>query len=217
MTYSQRYFMDIQTYQIQFDQIDFAVNDTEVYRNCQNPYKFHPDGCPNYDNNWSCPPNSPTVSDTRTTLKTYTYFWLLIMEYPIPKNKIKFIQKWKTQKGFARITKNLNDFLSYLQSNHREWKIYYCSQCELCKEKNYSGCTCSNAPCRYPDKIRISPEAAGIQVFDTLLKLGNSIEIEPTSKLLRIGICATDEKVDFTNEIKKYRLYQSILHKFNDL
>ena len=208
--------MDIQTYQIRFEQIVFTANDDEVCHNCQKPYKFHPDGCPNYHHNWSCPPNTPTVSDTKAALKTYTYFWLIIMEFPIPRNKIKFIQKWKTRKGFARLTKKLNDFLSYLQSNHRDWKIYYCSHCELCKEKNYSECTCPSAPCRYPNKIRISPEAAGIQVFDTLLQLGNSIEIEPTSKLQRIGLCATDEKVDFASEKKKYRLYQSILQKFND-
>ncbi len=209
--------MYIQAFQIQFDQIVFAANDAEVYNYCQTPYKKHPNGCPNYQQNWSCPPKSPTVRDTRAALKTYTYFWLFIIEFPIPKIKIKFIQKWKTQKGFARITKELNDFLSYLQSNHRKWKIFYCSHCELCKEKNYSGCTCPSAPCRYPDKIRISPEAAGIQIFDTLLKLDHSIEIEPSTKLKRIGMCTTDEKVDFTSEIQKYRLYKSILQKFNDL
>jgi len=182
----------IQAYQIRFDQIAFSANDEEVHQNCQKPYKNHPDGCPNYDQNWSCPPHSPTVSDTQASLKTYTYFWLLIIKYPIPKNKLKFIQRWKTQKGFARITKELNDFLSYLQSNHREWKIFYCSHCELCEEKNYSGCTCPSAPCRYPNNIRISPEAAGIQLFNTLQKLDHSIETEPSTILKRIGMCTTD-------------------------
>lgn len=218
MVYSRKHsIMDIQTYQIRFEQIVFAKDNVEVWQNCQTPYKKHPNGCPNFQQNWSCPPHAPSVQETRATLKTYTYFWLLIMEYPIPKNKLKFIQRWKTQKGFARITKELNDFFSYLQSNHREWKINYCSHCELCKEKNYSGCNCPSAPCRYPNKIRISPEAAGIQVFDTLLKLGDSIETEPKSKLMRIGMCATDEKVDFVNVIQQYKLYQSILHKFNNL
>ena len=207
----------IKAFQIRFDQIVFLANDDEVYQNCKKPYKNHPDGCPNYQQNWSCPPHSPTVSDTQASLKTYTYFWILIMKYPILNNKLKSIQKWKTQKGFARITKELNDFLSYLQSNHREWKIFYCSHCELCKEKYYSGCTCPSSPCRYLDKIRISPEAAGIQVFDTLLKLQLSLETDPSTILKRIGMCATDEKVDFANEIKKYRIYQSILHKFNSI
>ncbi|MHA1473931.1 MAG: DUF2284 domain-containing protein [Promethearchaeota archaeon] len=207
----------IQAYQIRFDQIVFCANDDEVHQNCQNPYKNHPDGCLNYEHNWSCPPHSPTVSDTQASLKTYTYFWILIIEYPIPKNKLNFIQRWKTKKEFARITKELNNFLSYLQSNHREWKIFYCSHCELCKEKNFSGCTCPSAPCRYSNKIRISPEAAGIQVFDTLLKLDHSIETDPTTKLKRIGMCATDEKVEFAREFKNYRLYNSILNKFDNL
>jgi len=218
MQYSRKHsIMDIQTYQIRFDQIVFAANDPEICQNCQKPYKSHPKGCPNFQHNWSCPPHAPTVQETRATLKTYTYFWILIIEYQIPKNKLKLIKKWKTKKEFARITKNLNDFLSYLQSNHREWKIFYCSHCELCEEKNYSGCTCPSAPCRYPDKIRISPEAAGIQIFDTLLKLDHSIEKEPFSKLQRIGMCATDEKVDFGNEIQNYKLYKSILQKFNSI
>ena len=208
--------MDIKSYQIRFDQIVFAANDTEVCNNCQTPYKKHPKGCPNYQQNWSCPPFSPSVSDTQASLKTYTYFWLLIIEYPIPRNKLKFIQNWKTKKEFAHITKELNDFLSYVQSNHQEWKIFYCSHCEICKEKNYSDCTCPSAPCRYPNKIRISPEAAGIQVFDTLQKLDHSIETEPSTKLKRIGMCATDEKVEFANEIQQYRLYKSVLQKFND-
>ena len=206
----------IQAYQIRFDQIVYLANDDEIYQNCQKPYKSHPNGCPNFQHNWSCPPYTPSVQETRATLQTYTYFWILIIKYPIPKNKIKIIQKWKIKKEFAHITKILNDFLSYMQLNHREWKIYYCSHCELCKEKFFSDCTCPSAPCRYPNEIRISPEAAGIQVFDTLLKLQHSIERDPTTKLQRIGLCATDEKVDFTHVFKDYRLYKSILHKFTD-
>ena len=205
--------MEIQAHQIRFDQIVFAADEAEVNKYCQTPYKNHPNGCQNYQHNWSCPPYAPTVQETRASLETYSFFWLLIMEIPIPQNKIKILKNWKKKREYARITKILNNFLSYLQPNHRDWKFYFCSECTLCSEKNYSGCTCPSEPCRFPDKIRISPEAAGIDVFTTLKKLEIPIEKEPITKLGRIAMCATDERVNFSVEYQKYGTYLSILNR----
>ncbi|MHA1765326.1 MAG: DUF2284 domain-containing protein [Promethearchaeota archaeon] len=209
--------MEIQTYQIRFDQIIFAKDAEEVNKYCQTPYKNHPNGCPNFQHNWSCPPYAPTVQETRASLGTYTFFWLLIMEIPIPKKKIKIFKKWRTKHEFGRITKHLNDFIDYLQKDHEDWKLFFCSECTLCPEKNYSKCTCPTEPCRYPNKIRISPEAAGIDVFTTLTNLDISIEKNPITKLHRIAMCAADERVNFDVEYKKYETYLSILNKIENL
>jgi len=209
--------MEIQAHQIRFDQIVFAACEADVNKYCQTPYKNHPNGCPNYQHNWSCPPYAPTVQETRASLGTYSFFWILIMEIPIPQKKIKFLKNWRTKHEFAKITKNLNNFLSYLQSNHRNWKFYFCSDCTLCSEKNNSKCTCPTEPCRYPNKIRVSPEAAGIDVFATLEILDIEIEKEPMNKLRRIAMCAADERINFTIEHKKYMNYLSILNRIESL
>jgi len=206
--------MEIQTFQIRFNQIVFAADDTEVIKNCQTPYKNHPNGCPNYHCNWSCPPYAPKVQETRNSLKTFTFFWILIMEIPIPKININFIKKWKTKHDFSRITRNLNNFLEYFQIQHSDWAVYFCSECRLCLEKKYSRCNCPSEPCRFPDKIRISPEAAGIDVFATLKNIDLEMEELPKTNLRRMAMCATDKKVDFTDEIKEYQQYLAILNKF---
>ena len=209
--------MEFKAHQIRFDQIVFATDEAEVKKKCQTPYKNHPEGCPNYQYNWSCPPYAPTVQETRLSLGSYPFFWMMVVKIPIPKNKIKILKKWKTKREYAKITKILINYLSYLQSNHRDWKIYFCSECTLCSEKNYSKCTCPTNSCRFPDKIRISPEAAGIDVFATLKKIDILIEEDPITNLQRIGLCATDEKVDFALEYKKYQNYLSILNKIDSL
>lgn len=209
--------MEIQAHQIRFDQIVFAACEADVSKYCQTPYKNHPNGCPNYQHNWSCPPYAPTVQETRTSLGTYSFFWILIMEIPIPQKKIEILKKWRTKHEFAKITKNLNNFLSYLQSNHRDWKFYFCSDCALCSEKNNSKCTCPTEPCRYPNKIRVSPEAAGIDIFATLKILNIEIEKEPMNKLRRIAMCAADERINFAIEHQKYIKYLSILNRIESL
>ncbi|QEE14807.2 DUF2284 domain-containing protein [Promethearchaeum syntrophicum] len=209
--------MVIKAYKIQFDQIVFASDEAEVQKNCQTPYKNHPNGCPNYKNNWSCPPYAPTVQKTQQSLENYRFFWMLVLKTPIPKINTKFLKKWKIKRVNMRITKTLNNYLSYLQSNHRDWKFYYCSECNLCSEKNYSKCTCPTDPCRFPNKFRISPEAAGIDVFASLKKINILIEMDPITNLQRIGMCATDENVDFAVEYKKFENQLSILNKIDSL
>ena len=103
--------------------------------------------------------------------------------------------------------------MGYLQSQKPDWRIYFCSYCKLCKEKLNRPCTCPAEPCRFPKKKRISPEAAGIDLFATMKGINIEIEQTPLKKIHRITICATDERVDFNQVHQKYKLHLKILRK----
>lgn len=126
----------IDAYRVQFDQIQFIESNEKVKQNCQQPYKGHKDGCPNFGYNWSCPPYSSTIEETRATLSTYQYFWLIRIKIPVYSHPIKIWSKIKNSKQFELITDILNDFLEKFRDSHAMETIYFCSECRICKKKD---------------------------------------------------------------------------------
>ncbi|MHA1777817.1 MAG: hypothetical protein DRO88_12840 [Promethearchaeia archaeon] len=186
----------IESIKLSFDQIIFQKNDKMVQENCRKPYKNHPKGCPNYGKNWSCPPYSPTIKETKANLSKYRYFWLIRIKIGTSTHPIKVWAKYKNSKLFEKITMYLNEFLGKLQEEHPKDKIYFCSECRICKNKGYS-CTCPSEPCRYPEKMHFSPEALGIDLFNIMRNLDLDIEHNPSKILQRIGLYASDHYLNF--------------------
>ncbi|WP_457556935.1 DUF2284 domain-containing protein [Candidatus Harpocratesius sp.] len=205
----------IDAYRVQFDQIQFIENNEKVKQNCQLPYKGHKDGCPNFGFNWSCPPYSSTIKETRATLSTYQYFWLIRIKISVYSHPIKIWSKIKDSKQFELITDILNDFLEKFRDSHAMETIYFCSECRICKKKGYK-CTCPDEPCRYPNKIQFSPESVGIDIFKTFRELKLEIEEFPKEFLQRVGLIASNEILNFPKIIKKYQLHRKILSKFEE-
>lgn len=209
--------MQLYAYRINANQIQYIENNDLVQANCRTPFKHHPKGCPNYGKNWGCPPYAPSIEDTQGILNTYSYHWLIAMEIMIPKSGLKFFRKIKTKQKNSQVEKYINEFMDYLRANKPDWAVFYCSHCEVCKEKLYKGCICPAEPCRFPEKIRISPEAAGIDVFSTLQGIDVPYEINPKTKIQRVVLCATDEVVNFDQLHKDYKLYLRILRKMTEM
>ena len=194
----------METISLSFAELNFLNSTKKVTENCQMPYKNHPHGCPNYNHNWSCPPYAPSVEETRNTLETYSYLWIILITQDIPSYKPKIFQKQQMKKHYPQLTYHCNHFLAYLREKHKDWKIYFCSECSLCMEKRFHSCTCPQEPCRFPDEIRISPEAAGIDLNTTLKNSENPLEWPPKTRIVRIGLCATHEKVNLSKLYKEF-------------
>ncbi len=206
--------MQIQAYQIGFYQIQFLEDDETLQQNCQSSYKNHPGGCPEYNHNWGCPPNAPSIRETRSTLQTYRYFWLITITIPLHRSPIPFLGSIRSKRQYRTITRHLNEFMDFLRKKYEDWAIFSCSHCTICKEKGYAGCTFPRTPCRFPNQMRVSPEAAGIDVFKTMQHLPIKLEEKPEKSLTRVALCATDNFEDFQKHHRDFGLYLEILKKF---
>lgn len=202
----------IEAFPLSFSQIVFQKNDEGVRANCQMPYKNHPQGCPNYGKNWSCPPYSPLVEETKKNLSTYLYYWVIRIKIKANSHPLKIWARYRNSRNFQEITTYLNDFLEKLRDEHPLDQVYFCSECSICMEKGLT-CSCPAAPCRYPKKMRISPESAGIDLFRTMNNLELKIEQTPIKYLQRIGLYASDEYLNFSKICENYKIYRKILEK----
>ncbi|SCI14078.1 Predicted metal-binding protein [uncultured Clostridium sp.] len=126
--------------------------------------------CPNYNNNWCCPPNSPKFSDYANNFK---YSLVLELKYNLNEDSISEIHP-KLRNLLAPLLINLENEFNGLYTDS--------GNCKLCKT-----CSCSkDKPCSNPSLIRYSMESMGIDLdklsdnyFNThLLWNNNSDEAE---------------------------------------
>lgn len=113
-------------------------------------------GCPNYENNWSCPPYSKDYAALR---KPYKYACLIALstymnQYADITDKESAI---KTASGTLKAA--IEKLARHLE---REWKGYalLCGTCSLCES-----CQCKiGRTCRHPEQMRYSVEATHLDV-----------------------------------------------------
>ncbi len=104
--------------------------------------------CPNYNNNWCCPPNSPKFDDYSSNFK---YSLILQLKYNLNKDSIATIHPI-LRKILSPLLIKLEHDLSGLYTDS--------GNCKLCKL-----CSCSkNKPCSNPELIRYSMESMGIDL-----------------------------------------------------
>jgi hypothetical protein len=61
--------------------------------------------------------------------------------------------------------------------------------------------------------MRISPEAAGIDIFKTIQHLPLKLEVNPKKSLTRIALCATDKLENFKDLHRDFGLYLELVKK----
>ncbi len=85
--------------------------------------------------------------------------------------------------------KEIKDFLMNNQNNYKEKLILWDGYCDVCEKKLKKPCSyIDNLPCRYPEEIKYSMEAVGVNVDATVKKLGFNLEWPPTNYLYRFGL-----------------------------
>jgi predicted metal-binding protein len=118
-------------------------------------------GCPSYGMWLTCPPYSPTPSETRALLREYNRALLFRM---------------KPDKG--KMLKSLADLESKIfLRGHRKALAFSGGHCNLCRV-----CNIRSGKCRKPEIARPSMEACGIDVFETARKAGYEISILKNKK-----------------------------------
>ena len=102
-------------------------------------------GCVGYGRRLSCPPHSPTPEQTQAVLDCYKTG--ILMEGEL----------WKVDPVLVAIERDV-----FLSGYYKAWSMGEgpCHQCDSCA---------LGAGCRFPQQLRPSMEASGIDVFQTLL------------------------------------------------
>jgi predicted metal-binding protein len=110
-------------------------------------------GCAGYGRRLSCPPYSPTPEQTRAIIDCY-------------KNAILMKgQLWQVNPIMVALEREI-----FLSGHYKAWSMGEgpCHKCDACALK---------AGCRFPQQLRPSMEASGIDVFRTVRNNGYEIDV----------------------------------------
>jgi len=178
--------------EIKFNDIVF---DPKVQTYCVNP-NFK---CPNYHHNWSCPPVAPYLEEEISCFQKFflTYFQFDLKSY-IRETRSKH-PNWSEERIRNRVFSKeitrkgldieINQFLEMSQEPFQEKIILVGGHCQICHDRRDGDCTYdSGEPCRYPDEMRYSMEAVGINVDKTVKSLNFSLEWPPKRWIYRFGL-----------------------------
>ncbi|MBD3254132.1 MAG: hypothetical protein GF383_03525 [Candidatus Lokiarchaeota archaeon] len=155
--------------------------------------------CPNYNKSWSCPPVAPYME--KETLK-YNEFYLVYSKFDLEsyvketkaKHPKRSEQKIKNRFYMKYIYQNdldveINKLFEQYKSAYEQKLVLYDGSCRICMIKKVGNCTYeSGEPCRYPDEMRYSMEAVGIEVIKTVLNLKADIEYPSNKYTYRFGL-----------------------------
>jgi predicted metal-binding protein len=119
------------------------------------------DVCRQYDNSWSCPPACGSIAEFRELLGRYNagYVFQTVanMEDEFDFEAIEAAGKLHKQR-FHDLVDKLD---TGSKSNPSATLLLSAGSCQLCPQ-----CSYPDAPCRFPDKVYPSMEAAGLLVSD---------------------------------------------------
>ena len=152
------------------------------------------EGCPNYNSNYTCPPNSPNFQDY---IKDYKYSFIIAMYMKISKhNTIVDAHQY--------LRSLLSDLLIPLEAKVNGL-LTDGGRCLICKSCAYV----DKLPCRFPQKMRFSMESMGIDL-DGVSKdiLNHSLTWNEDEN----NYCTVIGSVNFNN-LGNYDLKKIILEK----
>jgi len=161
---------------------DAIIFDPKVQSYCNNPEYL----CPYYGHSWACPPEAPYLEHE---IMNYDKFYLIYTKFDIKEkgnNKSKNSFKYKDMREIME--QEMEKFLNQYRNEFKEIKILWDGHCRVCEKENRKCSIEEDAPCRYPDKIRYSMEAVGIDVTQTVKNLNIDIEWPPINHVYRFGL-----------------------------
>lgn len=170
------------------------IFDPKVQTYCNNP-KFK---CPNYGHSWACPPEAPYLEKI---LREYTKFFLIYEKYDINdyirEKKKEFPKRTEKKLRYAFYRENFmrdwieEDISAFIRENSKKTEaifVLWDGHCRVCEKKNQNCTHDSGLNCRYPNDIRYSMEAVGINVTETVKNLNLNIEWPPKNHAYRFGL-----------------------------
>ena len=162
----------------------------KTHKWCTLPYPGHKKGCPNFNKNPLCPPNTKIMENT---LKNYSSFYLILANFDIFKYSNYLLQKhplWSERKARC---------LLYWQKSVKKLIKEYIRNIIFMNPNNKFYLFCSGAgesiPLLEQDEI-YSMEAAGIDVIHSLINNNIEIEVKPKKKVLLVNLLCSDKEVE---------------------
>lgn len=122
--------------------------------------------CDYYGTNAVCPPNVPTIDECRRFFTEYSSAVIIHLEKPYNPEKTSSEIFEKIDKNLLELEKEifLNGFYKVL--------VFPATICYLCKH-----CPDERSNCHFKTKARPTPEALGVDVFETVKKIGYPVEV----------------------------------------
>lgn len=154
--------------------------------------------CPNYNHSWACPPEAPYMEKE---ISLFDRFFLIYYKFDlknyVKENKLKHPKKSEDfiitsffRKDIIRdyFEEEIWNFFKRYEDPYKDKLILWDGYCRVCSKEG-ERCTYDiNKPCRYPNKIRYSMEAVGIDVDKTVKNLKIPIEWPPVNYTYRFGL-----------------------------
>jgi len=155
--------------------------------------------CPFYNHSWACPPIAPYLEEK---LSEFQKFFLIYFQFDLESHiketrskhpnwseeriRNQVFSKEITRKG---LDTEINQFLEEYKEAFLEKLILVGGHCQICEDRRDGDCTYDiGEPCRYPDEMRYSMEAVGIDVDKTVKSLNFRLEWPPKRWIYRFGL-----------------------------
>ena len=178
--------------EIKFEDIYF---DPKVHTMC-NSSNFT---CPFYNHSHSCPPVAPYLQEQISRFKKYFLIYSVFdLESQVKKMKVNHPKRSEYQINLELqmeytlkedLEKEFEKFLEEYKDDHIEKLLLYAGTCRICFNEKDKKCTFDDGiPCRYPNRMRYSMEAIGIEVIRTVIDLNLDIEYPSNKKSYRFGL-----------------------------
>ncbi|MFC1833576.1 DUF2284 domain-containing protein [Thermodesulfobacteriota bacterium] len=126
-------------------------------------------GCAKYNTSWCCPPAAPDLEQVRALLDEYEVALLLMRDNNNDSFYRNNTEKRRCQIKQWKATVSLERRL-FLMGYYKAFGIP-ADTCALCKECAFP------EGCKFPNEKRPSVEACSIDIFKTVRRLGESIEL----------------------------------------
>ena len=123
-------------------------------------------GCKNYGKCGTCPPNTPSVAESKEFVRGYKTCAVFHFTQKVKRPKDRFAWTRKVNLGLIKLEREV--FLS----GYEKAFLLFMDSCGICEK-----CSGDRATCKQPRLSRPTPEAMAVDVFSTVRKAGYPIEV----------------------------------------
>ncbi len=123
-------------------------------------------GCPDYGRVASCPPQVPSVDECRLFFHDYDAAVVFHFEKSMAKPEDRFAWTRALNRKLLEVEREV--FIA----GHRKAFLLFLDSCNLCAE-----CAGKREACKLPYQARPTPEALGVDVYETVKRLGYPIQV----------------------------------------
>jgi predicted metal-binding protein len=131
-------------------------------------------GCAQFGTNWSCPPATPKLSQTRAIIREYTIALLLVGSQKCTNFYLNNSKQRSQQVRYWKGTVSLERQL-FLQGYDKAFSLVS-GNCSLCSKCAYP------EACRFPTEKRPTVESFGVDMLGTLKNLGIETNVAKDQK-----------------------------------